>query len=212
MRLPGVLVTNSLASLSFSSLGVIAYVLLCGFPPFHAENEYKTLQLVKDETTPIEFPSPIWDDVSQEARDFILRLLTRDPHQRPSAQQALQDPWLHHQHVQPDGLPRQSCFSSNASTNSMPSLGDHPSHGNNNISSSKRKPTTATNNNNKKPIIPHSLAASTPVRHHDRNHNPHHPRNIQMISKRREGFHRFLKLIKLRKRSHTTVETIDAII
>ena len=93
------------------SSGVIAYVLLCGFPPFYAENEYQTLQLLKNPNTVIEFPSPVWDDVSELARNFILRLLNRDPDKRPTARQVLQDdPWLNHKHVQPEGLPKHSSF------------------------------------------------------------------------------------------------------
>jgi serine/threonine protein kinase len=77
------------------SIGIIAYVLLCGFPPFHAENEAKTLEMVKK--APIKFPSPSWDDVSDGAKAFILRLLNRDSMERPSAKEALQDPWLNQQ-------------------------------------------------------------------------------------------------------------------
>jgi calcium-dependent protein kinase len=41
------------------SIGIIAYILLCGFPPFNGKNERITLQLVK--TAQIEFPSPSWE-------------------------------------------------------------------------------------------------------------------------------------------------------
>lgn len=40
--------------------------------------------------TPIEY----WRNVSQVARDFIKRCLTIDPHQRLTAHQALQHPWM----------------------------------------------------------------------------------------------------------------------
>ncbi|CAN0551379.1 unnamed protein product, partial [Ectocarpus sp. 8 AP-2014] len=43
------------------SVGVIAYILLCGFPPFYDENNsamFKAIKLGK-----YDFPSPFWDDV-----------------------------------------------------------------------------------------------------------------------------------------------------
>eukprot|EP00934_Nitzschia_sp_Nitz4_P000663 Nitzschia sp. Nitz4//scaffold104_size75438//14107//15694//NITZ4_005652-RA/size75438-snap-gene-0.119-mRNA-1//-1//CDS//3329532374//663//frame0 len=84
------------------SIGVIAYVLLCGFPPFHGNSEPQTLRLVKE--AKVKFPSPIWDDVSQDAREFIMYLLNRDPDKRPTAREALEHPWLSHRKVQPKGL------------------------------------------------------------------------------------------------------------
>ncbi|KAF4749817.1 hypothetical protein FOZ63_007515, partial [Perkinsus olseni] len=40
------------------------------------------------------FSAPVWYDVSFEAKQFIVRLLTKDPSRRPSCMEALQDPWL----------------------------------------------------------------------------------------------------------------------
>ncbi|KAL3901728.1 MAG: hypothetical protein SGARI_006028 [Bacillariaceae sp.] len=74
------------------SIGVIAYILLCGFAPFAGDTDYDTLQLVA--RAPLEFPSPEWDDISDEARDFVTKLLNRDPVQRPTADQALKHPWI----------------------------------------------------------------------------------------------------------------------
>lgn len=96
------------------SIGIVAYVLLCGFPPFYDASEVKTLQLVKE--AEVEFPSPSWDDVSLPAKQFILRLLDRNVETRPTAQEALQDPWLHQPEVQPAGLARQASFRSDATT------------------------------------------------------------------------------------------------
>lgn len=92
------------------SIGVIAYVLLCGFPPFYASSEAETLKLVVN--AEVEFPSPSWDDVSMEAKKFILTLIDRNVDTRPTAIEALKHPWLHHSLVQPVGLPRQASFRS----------------------------------------------------------------------------------------------------
>lgn len=36
----------------------------------------------------------VWDSVSEEAKDFIRKLLVLQPHKRPSAQEALHLPWI----------------------------------------------------------------------------------------------------------------------
>lgn len=161
------------------SIGVIAYVLLCGFPPFHAENERKTLQLVME--APIEFPSPIWDDVSVEAKAFILRLLDRDPIKRPSAQEALTDAWLNHDHVQPPGVSRMASFSNRNLMNSAPPI----------ISTKSVHPENL-----------HALGTSVPAV------GGNYKKSLRLHNGQREGFHqflkmnRFLKLIRLKKSSH----------
>ncbi|XP_039631217.1 calcium/calmodulin-dependent protein kinase type 1B [Polypterus senegalus] len=74
------------------AVGVISYILLCGYPPFYDENDtnlYK--QIVKVE---YEFDSPFWDDISESAKDFIRHLLQKDPAMRYTCQQALQHPWI----------------------------------------------------------------------------------------------------------------------
>ena len=81
------------------SIGVVAYVLLCGFPPFNAGTEGLTYDMVKEGK--VHFPSPAWDKISQPAIEFVKRLLDRDPDQRPMASEALQDPWITHKMVNP---------------------------------------------------------------------------------------------------------------
>ena len=92
------------------SIGVIAYVLLCGFPPFYDKSEVQTLKLVK--TAEVEFPSPSWDDISIEAKQFVLKLMDRNVDSRPNATEALQDSWLCRPQVQPEGVARQASFRS----------------------------------------------------------------------------------------------------
>jgi len=42
----------------------------------------------------ISFQDAVWSNVSDEAKDFITQLLTKDQDKRPSAEQALQHPWI----------------------------------------------------------------------------------------------------------------------
>ncbi|XP_049432364.1 calcium/calmodulin-dependent protein kinase type 1 [Epinephelus fuscoguttatus] len=71
---------------------VIAYILLCGYPPFYDENDAKLFeQILKAE---YEFDSPYWDDISDSAKDFIVHLMEKDPNIRYTCDQALQHPWI----------------------------------------------------------------------------------------------------------------------
>jgi len=74
------------------SLGVITYILLCGFPPFYDENNAVLFAQIK--AGAFDFPSPYWDAVSAEAKDVILKLLVVDPVRRLSADQLLAHPWV----------------------------------------------------------------------------------------------------------------------
>lgn len=74
------------------SIGVITYILLCGFPPFYHEE----LPLLFDQImeAQYEFPEEYWDPISQDAKDFIKKLLVVEPEQRMNTTQALDHPWL----------------------------------------------------------------------------------------------------------------------
>lgn len=74
------------------SLGVITYILLCGFPPFYDENHAALFASIK--ACDYDFPSPFWDDVSAGAKDFIMRLLVVDPKKRYTAKEVLAHPWV----------------------------------------------------------------------------------------------------------------------
>ncbi|EIW66147.1 hypothetical protein TREMEDRAFT_35340, partial [Tremella mesenterica DSM 1558] len=74
------------------SIGVIAYTLLCGYPPFRSEDKQ---ELAKETTRgKIVFHDRYWKNVSQEAKDFIKAMLQVDPKKRLSAAEALRHPWL----------------------------------------------------------------------------------------------------------------------
>jgi calcium/calmodulin-dependent protein kinase I len=74
------------------SIGVVAYILLCGFPPFYDESTPALVQQIV--SGKYEFPSPWWDAVSENAKSFVRFLLNTDPVSRPSAEQALGHPWM----------------------------------------------------------------------------------------------------------------------
>ncbi|XP_042866542.1 calcium/calmodulin-dependent protein kinase type 1 isoform X2 [Penaeus japonicus] len=74
------------------SIGVIAYILLCGYPPFYDENDANLFaQILKGE---FEFDSPYWDEISDSAKDFIRQLMCVDVEKRYTCKQSLGHPWI----------------------------------------------------------------------------------------------------------------------
>lgn len=75
------------------SLGVILFILLAGYPPFYEEN--RKLPLYDQITSAFfEFPDNSWQNISFEAKDLIVALLNLTPSKRPTAEEALQHPWM----------------------------------------------------------------------------------------------------------------------
>ena len=74
------------------SLGVILYVMLCGFPPFYADDNNTLFNMIKK--ADFEFHSPYWDNVSENAKDLIKKLLIVEPEKRLSTEEILKHPWL----------------------------------------------------------------------------------------------------------------------
>lgn len=74
------------------SCGVICYILLCGYPPFNDRNDSVIIEKIKKGD--YEFPPEEWATVSQEAKDFVRKLLILEPENRPSATDALKHPWI----------------------------------------------------------------------------------------------------------------------
>lgn len=66
------------------SMGVITYTLLCGYSPFRSEN----LQDLIDECSnaQVVFHERYWKEVSEDAKDFILRLLQPEADNRSTSQ------------------------------------------------------------------------------------------------------------------------------
>ena len=74
------------------SLGVIPYVLLCGFPPFQHENTTKLFKLIK--RAEYEFPSPFWDAISSPAKDLICRPPCPTARSGSTADQVVEHAWM----------------------------------------------------------------------------------------------------------------------
>ncbi|CAN0189555.1 unnamed protein product [Ascophyllum nodosum] len=79
------------------SVGVITYILLGGYPPFHDENQARQLAtslFAKIKKGIYTFHDEYWADISPEAKDLIAKMLTVDPRKRITAKDALEHPYL----------------------------------------------------------------------------------------------------------------------
>ncbi len=74
--------------------GVLLFVLLAGYTPFAHEDEHAMYELIR--TGNFNFTqSPVWENVSRDAKDLIEKFLTVDESQRMTAERALAThPWL----------------------------------------------------------------------------------------------------------------------
>ncbi|KAM9325804.1 MAP kinase-activated protein kinase 3 [Gastrophryne carolinensis] len=85
------------------SLGVIMYILLCGYPPFYSNTGQAISPGMKKRIRmgQYEFPAPEWNDVSQEAKQMIQALLRTDPTERMTITQFMNHPWINQSMVVP---------------------------------------------------------------------------------------------------------------
>ena len=76
------------------SLGVITYLMLSGSLPFDDKHDEEEIAR-KTVAEPPPYKGSIWKKISPEARDFIKRLLEKDPKKRMNIKEALQHEWFH---------------------------------------------------------------------------------------------------------------------
>merc|ERR1712113_220781 len=74
------------------SVGVIMYVMLCGYPPFFGETDAEVLSKVR--LGNFSFNAADWKNVSEDAKNLIRMLLKMNPRDRYTAEQALNHDWI----------------------------------------------------------------------------------------------------------------------
>ena len=80
-------------SVDLWSIGIIAFLLLCGYLPFddkHSEREIAR-QTIQD---PVPFEEKIWSKYSPEAKSFVDGLLQKKPEKRYTIKEVLEHPWI----------------------------------------------------------------------------------------------------------------------
>ncbi|XP_031784410.1 obscurin isoform X4 [Nasonia vitripennis] len=85
------------------STGIIAYILLSGISPFRGVNDRETLTRIKEGKW--NFEDERWRHISEEAKDFIRKLLEYQTERRMDAETALRHPWLQ----RPSDRPASDC-------------------------------------------------------------------------------------------------------
>ncbi|XP_062294317.1 myosin light chain kinase, smooth muscle [Scomber scombrus] len=74
------------------SIGVICYILLSGESPFQGNSDAETLALVT--AAQWEFDEESFDEITDEAKNFISSLLNKDSRRRMCCEEALAHPWM----------------------------------------------------------------------------------------------------------------------
>lgn len=74
------------------SMGVVMFILLSGTPPFYHEDNFELFEIIKKGR--YSFRSSVWRDVSEEARDFISKLLQVNPDDRITKEEIRCHPWI----------------------------------------------------------------------------------------------------------------------
>jgi len=74
------------------AVGVLTYILLSGYPPFNGpcDDEVRASTLRGD----LCFEREVWGHLSHTARDFVWKILGRNPSRLASAEEALRHPWI----------------------------------------------------------------------------------------------------------------------
>ena len=74
------------------SIGAMTYLLLCGRPPFNGSTDKEIFDNIL--CSEVKFDLPIWNNVSNNAKNFVKLCLEKNGIKRPSAIKALDHPWF----------------------------------------------------------------------------------------------------------------------
>ena len=74
------------------AVGVILYILLCGYPPFHGRTHNEIFSKIKRGAW--NFHGRQWKNVSVNAKDLVTKMLNQDHKKRITAEEVLQHPFI----------------------------------------------------------------------------------------------------------------------
>ncbi|MCP9262043.1 MAP kinase-interacting serine/threonine-protein kinase 1 [Dirofilaria immitis] len=121
------------------SLGVIVYIMICGYPPFYGEcwrencgwdqglacNDCQESLFRRIQRGQFDFPEPEWKNVSEEAKDLICHLLVKNVRQRFTADEVLKHPWVKNGAPETKLQTQEICSGSNDSTRDVHQMQEH---------------------------------------------------------------------------------------
>ena len=74
------------------AVGVVAYIVLCGYPPFNGANDREVHKSTLGGN--VEFDKKVWENLSGASVDFVRRLLSTDASKIVAVEEALKHPWI----------------------------------------------------------------------------------------------------------------------
>lgn len=74
------------------SIGVLMYILLCGSPPFDGADDTEIIKNIK--IGKFKMDGRVWQQVSNDGKALVKRLLTNNFKERPYAKDAVEDDWF----------------------------------------------------------------------------------------------------------------------
>ena len=89
---PEVLMTKHGPACDMWSVGVLVYIMLCGYLPFTGQSPNQVfVKIIKGQ---LRMDQPEWEYYSEESKDLIRQMLVVDPKERITAENALNPPWF----------------------------------------------------------------------------------------------------------------------
>ena len=73
------------------SAGVILYIIICGYPCFNGEDDDEIFEAIQKGK--ISFPSPEWDNISEDVKELIKKMCC-SVNKRLTAEQVLKETWV----------------------------------------------------------------------------------------------------------------------
>ena len=96
------------------SIGVIAYILLTGYPPFHGKSNNRIYARIRE--SEVKFRRSEWCMLSSDSMHLVKQILTKDIKKRISVTQALEHNWIKNSQekytcdITPDIAKKLACF------------------------------------------------------------------------------------------------------
>jgi serine/threonine protein kinase len=79
-------------SVDLWAVGIVSYVMLCGYPPFNGSSDFEVQTSILRDV--LVFEEEDWGRLSNSSRDFVSKLLCTDPAKILTAADALRHPWI----------------------------------------------------------------------------------------------------------------------